>query len=143
METVWTFAIGRFEVALEIQPDIDFEWDGDAADDTQAKLESGEYVAFESAVRVHLNGVEIGADHLGGSVYESGAVADFWRAHRDPDPMNRNCSIMRAAWRGEGNPDAKVSICHYFPDMVRAAIAEARKWMAATGTPMLVRETED
>ena len=48
----------------------------------------------------------------------------FWTDHRDSDPMNRNCSIMRAA-RG-GN----VVICHYFPDMVRTAVDEARKALA-------------
>jgi len=75
-------------------------------------------------VIVQLDGTIIGADLLGGSVYKSGEESDFWTAHRDPDPMNRNCSIMRAK---AGKP---VAICHYFPEMVRAAIAEARDHLA-------------
>jgi hypothetical protein len=37
-------------------------------------------------------------------------------SHRGPDPMNRNTSLI-----GDG-----VTICHYFPGMVREAIKEAR-----------------
>lgn len=39
--------------------------------------------------------------------------------------MNRNCSIMRAA-----NGD-NVMIGHYFPDMVREAVRQARAWLAS------------
>lgn len=89
----------------------------------KAKLDAGEYVAFDSSVTVWLDGHKVGEDHLGGSVYEASSVSDFWTAHRDSDPMNRNCSIMRNE-RG-GN----VSICHYFPDMVRVAVSDARSFI--------------
>ncbi|MGE3307742.1 MAG: hypothetical protein AB7I52_17435 [Rhizobiaceae bacterium] len=135
-ETVWTFATARFRVELGVAVDHGYRYDGDDEDgETQAKLDSGEYVAFDSRVRVTLDGVTVGEDHLGASVYDARGMSDFWTAHRDPDPMNRNCTLMRAAWRGEGNPDAKVSICHYFPGMVAEAIAAARQHLA--GAPKL------
>jgi hypothetical protein len=49
---------------------------------------------------------------------------EFYTGHRDTDPMNRNCSIMRAA-RSEN-----VVICHYFPSMVQEAISAARTELA-------------
>lgn len=130
-KAAWSFRTARFSIYLEVQPDYGYQYDGDDPDgETQSKLDSGEYVAFDSFVSIMLDGVEVGSDSLGGSVYAADEVETFWTAHRDPDAMNRNCSIMRAAWRGEGNPDAKVSICHYFPDMVRQAVAMARAYCA-------------
>lgn len=121
--TVWSFNTERFTVALEIERDRHYQYDGDDVDgETQAKLDSGEYVAFDSRVVVYFDNEEIASDSLCGSVYGAGDYSDFWKAHRDSDAMNRNCSIMRAA-RG-GN----VVICHYFTDMVRIAIAAARQY---------------
>lgn len=129
MQNMYRFAIGRFEVRADIEPcaDIDLSWDDNG--ETRAGLESGALEAFDTRVSVWLNGVKIGEDWLCESVYAD--PTDFFTDHRGADPMNRNCSIMRAAWRGEGNPDAKVSICHYFPSMVQAAIADARAWLAS------------
>lgn len=123
----WEFCTPRFRVALYIEPDYDYQYDGDDPDgEVQAKLDSGEYVAFDSTVIVELDGVEIASDSLGGSVYDANDVASFWTAHRDPEPMNRNCSIMRAKHPAGPN----VAICHYFPDMVSTAVAEARNVLA-------------
>lgn len=125
--TVWKFETLRFTVALEITEDFGYRYAGDDPDgEVQAKLDSGEYVAFDSDVVVYLDGEEIARDSLGGSVYAEDSVAEFWTMHRSPDPMHRNCSIMRAA-RG-GN----VGIGHYFPDMVRSAISDARKFCNRT-----------
>jgi len=125
----WEFCTSRFRVALHVTFDHGYRYDGDDENgETQAKLDAGEYVAFDSSVIVELDGIEIASDSLGGSVYAAGAVSEFWTAHRDGDAMNRNCSVMRAA-RG-GN----VCICHYFPEMVRAAIGEARRSLAALPT---------
>ena len=124
---VWSFETANFIVHLILDHDSYAKYDGDDEDgETQRKLDSGEYVMFESRVEVALKKDDheediIGTSYLGGSVYELGREHEFWTAHRDPDPMNRNCSIMRAA-RGEN-----VSICHYFPGMVAEAIAEARE----------------
>jgi hypothetical protein len=124
MQTVWTFETARFRVALQTEETPGFQYGGDDEDgETQAALDSGEFVAFDSRVVVEFEGVEIGADQLGASVYAADSVSEFWTAHRDPDPMNRNCSEMRAA-RG-----SNVCICHYFPDMVRQAISEARAFL--------------
>ncbi len=124
--TVWKFETARFVVRLEIELDHNYQYDGDDENgETQAALDSGEYVAFDSSVIVELDGQEIGRDSLGGSVYSANNYREFWTAHRDSDPMNRNCSIMRA------NRDANVCICHYFPDMVHLAVQEARKHVAS------------
>jgi hypothetical protein len=126
MRTVWTFDTTRFRIALQIEPDYGYQYDGDDEDgETQAKLDSGEYVAFDSRVVVYLDDNEIASDALGGSVYAADDMAEFWTAHRDPNPMNRNCSIMRAAHGGN------VCICHYFPDMVHNAVREARAYLCS------------
>lgn len=123
---VWEFRTKRFRVALELSRDHSYRYDGDDENgEVQAKLDSGEFVAFVSKVSVCFDGEEIAADYLGGSVYGADEVADFYTAHRSPDPMNRNCSIMRA--NHPAGP--RVSIGHYFPDMVATAIAAAREEM--------------
>lgn len=123
MRTMWQFRCGRFTIRAAIAPahDLDLSWDdtGETAD----KLASGEWEAFDTRVAVYLNGAMIGDDWLCGSIYAD--PAELFTGHRDPDPMNRNCSEMRAA-RG-GN----VCIGHYFPDMVRTAIDNARDWLAS------------
>lgn len=123
MQNMYRFAIGRFEIRADIEPcaDIDLSWDDDG--ETRAGLESGALEAFDTRVSVWLNGVQIGADWLCQSIYSD--PAEFFTSHRDSDPMNRNCSAMRAA-RGDN-----VVICHYFPSMVQAAIADARAWLAS------------
>lgn len=65
----------------------------------------------------------VGADSLGGCAYNT--VREFYTSHRDANPLERNCSIMRAA-RGDN-----VAICHYFPSMVSSAIENARNTVAA------------
>ena len=121
--SAWKFKTARFIVELQINELDSFEYDGeDESGEIQAKLDSGEFVAFESLVTVRLkNGLLCGSDSLVGSVYAREDVKDFWTAHRDSDPLKRNCSIMKAA-RG-----ANCSIGHYFPDMVSLAISEARE----------------
>ena len=123
MDTVWTFSTARFTVALEIEQHYGYQYDGDDENgETQAKLDSGEYVAFDSSVVVYLDGREIGRDSLGESVYGANEVSEFWTAHRDADVMNRNSSAR---------PGVPVCIGHYFPEMVSQAIAEARDTLAA------------
>lgn len=124
-ETVWTFETARFRVALEITREYNYQYDGDDEDGSiQDAIYRGELIAWHATVVVRLDGRVIANDYLGGSVYGADEVDHFWTDHRCADPMNRNCSIMRAA-RG-GN----VVICHYFPDMVRTAVDEARKALA-------------
>ena len=123
-DSVCRFKTARFEVELLIERNFCYQYDGDDENgETQAKLDGGEYVAFDSRVVVYLDGEEIASasDSLSGSVYGADDWREFFTAHRDSDPMNRNCSIMRAA-RGDN-----CCICHYFPDMVAQAVAEARR----------------
>lgn len=123
--TVWKFETANFTIRLILEQDYGYRYDGDDENgETQEKLDSGEFVAFNSIVEVEYNGTVVGTDFLGGSVYEWNNTEDFYTAHRDRDFMNRNCSLMKAA-RGDN-----VCIGHYFPDMVRSAIQEARKHFA-------------
>jgi hypothetical protein len=116
--TVWQFRTARFCVALRIAQLQGYTYDGDDENgETQAKLDSGELVAFASTVSVEMDGAEIATDTLHGSIYAISEVHEFWTAHRDPNPDNRNTLAMRQAGR---------SIAHYFPDMVRNAIADAK-----------------
>jgi hypothetical protein len=126
-ETLWSFSTARFRVSCEICEEPGYRYDGDDEDgETQRMLDDGELIAFATRVGVFLDGVLIGADYLGGSVYSASDYKTFTTAHRDPDPMNRNCSIMRASHPAGPN----VSICHYFPDMVRQAVSAARDYLA-------------
>ena len=115
--TVWRFDTKRFTVALQMTPDDDLDLSWDETGETQDKLASGEYTAFGSRVVVYCDGQQVGSDSLWGSVYAE--PREFWTAHRDPDPMHRNCSLMRKV---RGN----ITYCHYFPEMVRIAIGNAR-----------------
>jgi len=121
---VWSFKTDKLEVSLRLERVYGFKYDGDDEDgSTQAALDSGEYVAFNSEVRVKTLADKdeyLASVYLGSSVYRRGEVEQFYTLHRDPAFMNRNCSLMRAV---AGN----LSICHYFPDMVREAIEAARE----------------
>jgi len=115
---VWKFETKNFVVELHCERIHRYQYDGDDENgETQRKIDEGEWHAFESGVRVWLKNdydSPIGEDWLYGSVYDD--PREFWTAHRDPDPMNRNCSMQ---------PE-NVVICHYFPGMVKQAIAVAR-----------------
>jgi hypothetical protein len=119
-DLIWSFETKHFRVECLFSPDDDVDTSFDETGETRLNLATGFWQAFATEVRVvhKLTGAVLGSDTLCGSIYEN--PRDFVTDHRDPDPMNRNCSIMRAAL---GN----VIICHYFPGMVAEAIREARK----------------
>lgn len=122
-EVVWEFNTAQFRVALEISPeDMDPADSFEFEEDIEA-VRNGNVEWFCARVAVYLKGqrLALGADSLGGCAYNT--VAEFYTSHRDPDAMNRNCTIMRAA-RGD------ISICHYFPEMVSIAVKEARAELA-------------
>jgi hypothetical protein len=120
--TVWDFQTARFTVRLEIERVHRYRYDGDDEDgETQRRLDSGELVCFESMVVVELDGEEIAKEHLGGSVYGESNYAEFWKAHRDPDPLHRNSTAFRDVH------GTNAAICHYFPSMVVTAVREARE----------------
>lgn len=125
-ETVWEFNTAKFRITLEILPeDMDpadsFEFD----EDIEA-VRNDDVEWFSAKVAVYFKGVEIASDHLGGCAYNS--IEEFYTSHRDANPLNRNCQAFRAV-HGENSV-----IGHYFPDMVRQAIGEARKVAAELET---------
>lgn len=121
LETMWQFETAQFLVTAKIAEDdsADLSW---ADDEERAKIDSGEYTVFGTIVSVWFEGEKVGEDSLWGSVYSD--PREFFEGHRDRDPMNRNCSLMRKI-KGDN-----VVICHYFPDMVRIAIGNAREHLA-------------
>ena len=116
-EVMWTFETARFRVEWQVQlcDDLDLSWDDTG--ETRDNIESGLWCAFDSAVVVYFDDREIGADYLGESIYED--PSDF----RDHIGMNA---------KNHGS---------YFSDLVRNAIAEARKTLAreAATTPKMRR----
>ena len=122
MIEMYRFETASFVVRALIVPDDDVDISFDETGETAEKLASGEWQAFGTIIRVEHAGVLLGQDSLWGSIYAD--PREFFTAHRDADPLNRNCSIMRAA------KGANVCICHYFPDMVRCAIDDARRTLS-------------
>jgi hypothetical protein len=118
MTTVWKFATAKYAVTLEIEPSLHRYYDGvDEDGSIQDAINRGDMVLFDSTVSVWDRQTDkvLGQSSLGNSVYELGLESEFWTGHRDRDPKNRNCTI---------NP---CQVGHYFPDMIREAIAEARQ----------------
>lgn len=103
-EIVWTFETASFRVECLFSPDDAVDTSFDETGETQDNLASGAWRAFCSEVRViHKDtGATLGADYLGGSIYER--PTDFLREHR-------------------GTRGRPVS---YFKDMIHAAVSEAR-----------------
>lgn len=120
---MFRFETANFVVRATISVDQDVDVSFDETSETRDKLDSGEWQAFGTIVTVSTKaGIELGSDSLWGSIYAN--PREFFSDYRGADPMNRNCSAMRAA-RG-----ANSVICHYFPDMIREAIGAARKALA-------------
>lgn len=134
VETVWEFNTAKFCVKLQIEPEEMDPADSFQFDEDIEAVRNGSVEWFCASVVVELDGREIGRDSLGGCAYTT--VREFYEAHRDSDAMNRNCSVMRAV---KGN---NVLMCHYFPDMVRIAISEARKTLAKRAHENLVKSLD-
>ena len=103
MTEMYRFETANFTVVAMIEPDHDLDLSWDETGEVADKLERGVYEAFETKVAVYHGDTEIGADYLGGSIYEN--PRDFFKEHIG----------------------AKGKYGSYFRDMVRSAIAEARK----------------
>lgn len=126
-ETVWQFNTANYRVALEIAPEEMDPADSFEFAEDIAAVRNGNVEWFVARVSIYVKTehgeVRLGCDVLGGCAYET--VREFYTSHRDPDPMCRNSSIMRA--KNGGN----MVICHYFPSMVAVAIKDARANAAA------------
>lgn len=108
-DTIRAFHTARFSVALQCTYEESPDYDSyDSA--TRAGIERGDYVSYCFRVVVLCDGREIGADYLGDSLYSD--PADFAREHFGIAPKGRA---------------AGVTYCVYFPDMVRAAVLDARR----------------
>jgi len=104
-QNIWSFKTRQFSVAYDVSEDdnLDLSWDDDGS--VRDGLESGKYVAFQARVSVSNEyGDIIGADYLDECIY------DTPQAFMDHRGINRH--------EGCGS---------HFSDMVREAIAEARK----------------
>ena len=99
-DKLWSFKTKHFEVFCEATPEDDPDLSW-ADEETLARLERGIYVNICWHIGVLHNGHEIGTAYLGNSIYED--PRDFLHEHR--------------------------GIQSYFSDMVREAIAEARRTM--------------
>jgi hypothetical protein len=114
---LWQFHTERYSVAFfaeeeDIDPADSFEFDDDIA---FAREDDPAHWFCAVVVVYGPDGKQIGSDVLGGCSYNS--FREFYSSHRDRDPANRNTLAMKASNR---------AICHYFPDMVRQAISDAR-----------------
>jgi len=120
---VWQFDTANLRIVCHVEPeDMDPADSFEFPEDIEA-VRSGAVEWFCAFVSVWWKDDEgdchyLAHDCLGGCAYSS--VREFITSHRDPDPLNRNSSIMRATCGQD------MSICHYFPDMVAEATRQAR-----------------
>lgn len=118
---VWSFETARLAVTAYFLPceGLDLSWDEDGS--TREGLETGHLEAFDTVIKVTLkdSDIELSCESLGESIYAN--PKDFITDHYTSPAIERNCSTMREL---RGN---RTVICHYFPDMVRAACEEARR----------------
>jgi hypothetical protein len=115
---IWQFHTAKYSIALFAEPeDIDPTDCMDDEDEAKRIRESNNPADWFCAVVAVYgpNGERLGMDILGGCSYSS--FKDFYESHRDPNPANRNTLELKAK---------NTIICHYFPSMVRQAIADAR-----------------
>jgi len=118
LDTPYRFQAGSYLVIARTVQDDDVDTSFDETGETADKIASGEWQAFGTIVDViDQHGVVIGSDSLWGSIYAD--PEEFFTAHRDSNPENRNCSIKTM-------PGV---IGHYFPGMVRNATREAREYL--------------
>lgn len=110
-KVMWSFKTKHFIVEWTTTPDVlDTSYmDQELAKDCKANVHSGKWKCFSSNVQVRVKGSNqlLASVYLGNSIYEK--PAEF----RDHFGMNAN---------GQGS---------YFSDMVREAVAEARKNLPA------------
>lgn len=118
-DRVWSFETAQFRIECYFAPDDDVDTSFDDTGETVANLNSGLWTAFQTEVRVvhKATGAELGADHLGGSIYAN--PRDFLKEHIG----------LAAKSRRDG-----CNYGSYFPGMVREAVTEARKQVRAIGS---------
>ncbi len=123
MDIMREFTAGRFTVIASIEPDYDCDTSFDETGETQEKINSGEWECFSTKVAVLLDGHEIAAEYLGGSIYAD--PADFFTVHVGLAIKSREDG------RNYGS---------YFPGMIRTAISEAREYVRDVQPAPYIRE---
>lgn len=127
---IWQFDTAEFRIVCHVEEEFDNPEGHFASGDADLDAESVAFCrqggahwfcAFVSVWRGNdEDSLEyLAHDCLGGCSYNS--FREFVSGHRDRNPEHRNTLAMKARNR---------ATCHYFPDMVRTAIAEARRAMA-------------
>jgi len=111
---IWEFNTANFRVTVDCYHDDDVDLSFDDTGEIKEKLESGEFTAFWTEVKVmDSRGGVLGRDTLGGSIYA------------DPREFRDHVGLAQRS-RADGT-----NYGSYFLDMVREAISEARKTVLA------------
>lgn len=84
--TIREFKTARFHVIADAIEDYDVDLSFDETGKTRRALEHGDLICFAARVRVFLDGMEVGADYLGGCIYKS---LDAFEDHRECGLQNR------------------------------------------------------
>lgn len=122
----WRFATANFIIRAGVCDEQDDPADHFDDDEDIKSIRSGAIDWFVAIVEVtDSDENRLSLNTLGGCSYKH--AREFFAAHRDRDPMNRNCSLMRAEC------GSNVAICHYFPGMVSEAVHEARDLLRKHG----------
>lgn len=125
IETIREFKRKNFSVVVKAMEDHDLDLSFDETGETARKIDSGELMGFGVVVEVFANGLDVGSDSLWNCVYTNPrAFMDHFGAR----VYNRKLQAKenRKAKR-EGREPHKICCGSYFSDMVREAIADARK----------------
>jgi hypothetical protein len=115
--TIRKFKTKNFTVIADALEDNCPDFSFDDTDETRRQVEDGTLTCFTARVRVLLHGREIGTDYLGNCIYRS--IAEFMD--------HRACGKQNRDWAEQGQ-NARCG--SYFSDMIHAAIAEARTYLA-------------
>lgn len=128
IETIRQFQRRHFSVVVTAveDHDADLSW---ADKKTLRQIESGELQCFGVIVRVFVHGNQLATDSLWGCVYKS--PRDFMD-HFNSRPIQRKYQRREDnKAKRENRAPMPVSVCCYFSEMIRGAIAEARKQIEA------------
>ena len=119
MRTMWRFKTAQFTVRARIVDDYSVDTSFDETGETVERLERGDWSAFGTIVEVIKNDRVIGESSLWGNIYAD--PREFFVSHWDSEADYRNTLDMESK---------NSAVCHYFPELVREAIADARKTLA-------------
>lgn len=123
----WRFETANIIIRAGVCAEIDDPADHFEFEEDIEAVRNDEVDWFCAVVEAtNTNSNRLAWDTLGGCAYET--AREFFEAHRDRDPMNRNCTAYRAV-RGQN-----ATLCHYFPDMVRTVLLEARETLRGHGS---------